>query len=178
MSKSNDGILKALKIVSWIIFIGLCAESGALIFNFIMTLFKPAASLDIYRGLNLSEMYENNFPHFIGMMSFVVALSILKAYLFYLVLKIFLKLNLVKPFDAEIARLIEKISLEALSIAIVSIVAHQYTKGLIESGYKVSFVEKYWDDTAAFLMMAAIIFIIAQVFKKGIELQNENDLTV
>jgi hypothetical protein len=27
-------------------------------------------------------------------------------------------------------------------------------------------------------MMAAILFIISQVFKKGIELQNENDLTV
>jgi hypothetical protein len=42
----------------------------------------------------------------------------------------------------------------------------------------VSHVEKYWSDTAAFLMMAAILFIISQVFKKGIELQNENDLTV
>ena len=48
----------------------------------------------------------------------------------------------------------------------------------IQNGYEVSHVEKYWNDTAAFLMMAAILFIISQVFKKGIELQNENDLTV
>jgi hypothetical protein len=39
-------------------------------------------------------------------------------------------------------------------------------------------VEKYWDDTAAFLMMAAIIFVISQIFNKGIELQRENELTV
>ena len=51
-------------------------------------------------------------------------------------------------------------------------------KKLIQSGYEVSHVEKYWDDTAAFLMMAAIIFVISQIFNKGIELQNENDLTV
>jgi hypothetical protein len=89
-----------------------------------------------------------------------------------------MKLNLVKPFDVEIAKLIEKISFEAFAIAIVSIVAHQYTKMLIQSGYEVSHVEKYWNDTAAFLMMAAIIFVISQIFKKGIELQNENDLTV
>ncbi|MBK6785171.1 MAG: DUF2975 domain-containing protein [Saprospiraceae bacterium] len=27
-------------------------------------------------------------------------------------------------------------------------------------------------------MMAAILFVISQIFRKGIELQNENDLTV
>ena len=178
MTKKNDFILKALNVVSWIIFVGLCIEAGALIFNFALTLFKPIATHNIYNGLNLSEIYENQFAHFIGVLSFVVVLSLLKAYLFYLVVKIFMKLNLVKPFDVEIAKLIEKISFEAFAIAIVSIVAHQYTKMLIQSGYEVSHVEKYWNDTAAFLMMAAIIFVISQIFKKCIELQNENDLTV
>jgi hypothetical protein len=178
MSAKNDFILKALNVVSWIIFIGLCIEAGALIFNFIFTLFKPIATQNIYKGLNLSELYEMKFAHYIGLMGFVVVLSILKAYLFYLVVKIFMKLNLVKPFNVEIAQLIEKISFEAFGIAIVSIVAHEYTKQLIQSGYEVSSIETYWDDTAAFLMMAAIIFVISQLFKKGIELQNENDLTV
>jgi hypothetical protein len=178
MSKKNDFILKVLNVVSWVIFIGLCIEAGALIFNFILTLFNPVASHDIYKGLNLSEMYENKFPHFIGLMSFVVGLSILKAYLFYFVVRIFMKLNLVKPFTADIARLIEKISYEAFAVAAVSIIAHQYTKRLIQSGYDVGHLEKYWNDTAAFLMMGAIIFVISQIFNKGIELQNENDLTV
>ena len=178
MSKKNDAILKVLNVVSWIIFIGLCIEAGALIFNFILTLFKPIATQNIYKGLNLSEMYENKFPHFVAMMSFAVVLSVLKAYLFYLVVKIFMKLNLVKPFTVEIAKLIEKISFEAFAIAIVSIIAHEYTKRLIQSGYEVSQIEKYWNDTAAFLMMAAIIYVISQIFSKGIELQNENDLTV
>jgi hypothetical protein len=178
MSKKNDAILKVLYVVSWIAFIGLCIEAGALIFNFLFTLFKPIASQDIYMGLDLSEMYANQFPHFVGVMSFVVVLAVLKAYLFYLVVMIFQKLNLVKPFDVEIAKLIEKISYEAVSIAIVSVIAHQYTNRLIHSGYEVSHVEKYWNDTAAFLMMAAILFVISHVFKKGIELQNENDLTV
>jgi hypothetical protein len=57
-------------------------------------------------------------------------------------------------------------------------VAHQYTERLIESGYKVSLIEEYWDNIAAFLMMAAIVFVISQIFNKGIEIQNENDLTV
>ena len=178
MSKKNDFILKVLNVVSWIVFIGLCIEAGALLFNFFLTLFNPIAANNIYKGLNLSALYEVNFARYIGVMSFVVVLSLMKAYLFFLVVKIFMKLNLVKPFNVEIAKLIEKISFEAFAIAIVSVIAHQYTKRLIQSGYELGGVGQYWDDTAAFLMMAAIIFVISQIFKKGIELQNENDLTV
>lgn len=178
MTKKTDFILKALNVVSWIIFIGLCIEAGALIFNFIFTLFKPIGSFNIYKGLNLSEMYNNQFNHYIGLMSFVIALSLLKAYLFYLVVKIFMKLNLVKPFNIEVADLIQKISIEAFSIGIVSLIAHEYVKRLIKMDFEIGGVEKYLDDTAAFLMMASIIFVIAQIFKKGIEIQNENDLTV
>jgi len=178
MSKNNDVILKVLHVLSWIIFIGLCIEAGALIFNFIFTLFKPIASHNIYKGLNLSEMYEKQFPHFIGVMSFIVVLALLKAYLFYLVVNIFQKLNLVKPFNIEIAKLIEKISFEAVTIAILTVIAQQYTLRLVDNGYEVSDVDNYWNDTAAFMMMAAILFVISQVFKKGIELQEENDLTV
>ena len=123
-------------------------------------------------------MYEKQFPHFIGVMSFVVVLALLKAYLFYLVVNIFQKLNLVKPFNIEIAKLIEKISFEAVTIAILTVIAQQYTLRLVDNGYEVSDVDNYWNDTAAFLMMAAILFVISQVFKKGIELQEENDLTV
>lgn len=178
MAKKNDMILTTLHVVSWVIFIGLCIEAGALAFNFVLTLLKPIASQNIYKGLNLSEMYANHFPNYVGLMSFLIVLAVLKAYLFYFVVKIFLKLNLVKPFDIEIAKLIEKISYEAFAIGIVSFVAHQYTKRLIQSGYEVSQVEEYWNDTAAFMMMAAVIFVISQIFNKGIELQNESDLTV
>lgn len=178
MTKKDDFILKALNVVSWVIFIGLCVEAGALIFNFIFTLFKPIASHGIYKGLNLSELYTNHFAHYVGLMSFVLSLAILKAYLFYFVVQIFTKLNLGNPFNTEIAKLIEKIGFEAFVISIISIVAHQYTKGLMQDGLDVDSIESYWNDSSAFMMMAAILFIISQIFKKGIELQNENDLTV
>jgi len=176
MSKRTDFILRALNVTSWIIFIGLCIESGALIFNFAYSVYKPIVPHNIYKDLDLNGLQAKSFTHFIGVMSFIVVISILKAYLFYLVVKIFMKLNLVKPFSAEIARLIENISFEVLSIAIVGAVARQYTKSLINSGYEIRL--EYWNDTRAFLIMAATIYVIAQVFKKGIELQNENDLTV
>ena len=178
MFKRTDFILKALNVIAWIVFIGLCIESGALIFNFIFSVYKHTANHNIYKGLDFYGLQTKNFTNFIGVMSFIVAISILKAYLFYLVVKIFMKLNLVKPFSDEIAKLIENISFEAFFIAIVGLVAQQYTKILIKSGNEISRAQDYWNDTEAFLIMAATIYVIAQVFKKGIELQNENDLTV
>jgi len=34
------------------------------------------------------------------------------------------------------------------------------------------------DGADVWLFMALVLFVFAQVFKKGIELQNENDLTI
>lgn len=178
MSIRTDFLLKVLNVITWIVFIGLCIESGALIFNFTYSISKPIVAHNIYKGLDLSGLQAKNLAHFIGLMSFIVLISTLKAYLFYLVVKIFLKLNFVKPFSVEIAKLIEKISFEVASIAIVGAIAKQYTKRLIHSGYDISNAQEYWNDTGAFLIMAATIYVIAQVFKKGIELQNENDLTI
>ncbi len=178
MSKRIDFLLKVLNVIAWIVFIGLCIESGALIFNFTYSIYKPIVAHNIYKGLDLSGLQAKSLVHFIGLMSFIILISILKAYLFYLVVKIFLKLNFVKPFSVEIAKLIENISFEVFSIAIFGAVARQYSKRLINSGYNISNAQEYWNDTGAFLIMAATIYVIAQVFKKGIELQNENDLTV
>ena len=174
MKKNYDFILKALEVISWMVFIGLCIDSGAYLFRFIFSFINP----HYFKDIILAEMQEKQSGHYIGIMSFIIALSLMKTYLFYLVIKIFLKLNIVKPFDTEIAKLIQKISYETFSIAIVSFIAHHYTKTLIQSGYDVSHLEKHWNDVPAFLMMSAIIYIIAQIFHKGIELQSENELTI
>lgn len=178
MAKRNDFILTALQVISWIIFIGFCIQTGALLFNYIYSLFNPIATHDLYLGLDLSEIYNESIALYTGLFSFIITLSALKAFVFYLVIKLFRKLNLVKPFSEEVSKLISEISYNALSIGIISLIAHQFTKRLIQEGYEAGIVDKYWADSEAFLLMAAIVYVIAQIFKKGIELQNENDLTV
>ena len=41
MSQGNNLVFKGLRIVVWIIFIGLSIEAGGLIINFILSLVKP-----------------------------------------------------------------------------------------------------------------------------------------
>lgn len=178
MTKRNDFIWKTLNVISWVVFIGFCIQTGALIFNYIFSLFRPVATQNLHLKLNLSAIYEQSLAIYSFLFSFIIALSALKAFVFYLVIKLFMKLNLVKPFSVEVEELISKISYFAFSIALISYISHQYAKGLIHKGFDVGVIERYWNDNGAYLMMAAILFIIAQIFRKGIELQNENDLTV
>jgi hypothetical protein len=45
-------------------------------------------------------------------------------------------------------------------------------------GYEIDQLNEFWVDSEAFILMAAVVYVIAIIFKKGIEIQNENDLTV
>jgi len=178
MSGRNDFIWKALNVITWVIFTGFCIQTGTLLFNYIFSLFEPVATYNLDLGLNLYKIYSQSKVIYTCLFSFAIILSLLKAYLFFLVIKIFMKLNLVKPFSEEISVYISRIGYCALSAGIIGLLAHQYTKRILHKGFEVNIIERYWDSSEAYLLMAAILFVIAMIFKKGIEIQNENDLTV
>ena len=178
MSKANNLVFKGLHIVAWVIFVGLCIEAGALLVNFIISLFKPEVVKNLYQKLDLSQMYSQNKWAYFGMYGFVLTIAIMKAYLFYLVIKLTLKLNLSKPFNSIVCEQITQISYATLFIGLLSHVARQTSKYLLHHGYEIDSLNPFWVDSEAFIMMAAVVYVIAIIFKKGIEIQNENDLTV
>ena len=89
-----------------------------------------------------------------------------------------MKLDLAKPFSSFVSEKISLISYFAFSIGILSYIARQTAKNLLHRGYEIDQLDKFWVDSQAFILMAAVIYVIATIFKKGIELQNEQDLTV
>lgn len=178
MSKTNNLIFKGLSIVAWIIFVGLCIEAGALIVNFIISFFKPEIIQNLYQKLDLSKMYHRSKWAYYGMYSFILAISILKAVLFYVVIMLLSKLNLLNPFNNFVASQISQISYYTFSIGLLSYIARQTAKNLSNRGYDINVLDQFWEDSQAFILMAAVVYIIATIFKKGVEIQNENDLTV
>lgn len=56
MSKRNNYVFIGLQIVAWVIFVGLCIEAGALLVNFIYSLYKPDIIQNLYQKMDLSEM--------------------------------------------------------------------------------------------------------------------------
>ena len=167
MSNSNNFVLKGLKIVTWVIFIGLCIEAGGLIVNFIFSLFNPEFAHNLYQKLDLSEMY-----------SFILVISILKAVLFYVVIQLITRFDLAKPFNSFVSNQIAEISFYTLSIGLLSYLARQTAKNLLHRGYEINQLDQFWEDSRAYILMAAIVYVIATIFKKGLEIQNENELTV
>lgn len=168
-------ILDFMKVLSWIIFIGLSIKAGALMISFCISLFSnPMAAENLYLGLDLSEVYNIEKRYYINVVSFVIAIAIMKAYLFYLVIRMFSKLNLEDPFRASIAKLISEISYSSFSIGVVALIANRYVKWLLNKGLSI----RLNFESQEFLFMGGILFIIALIFKRGIEIKSENDLTI
>jgi hypothetical protein len=178
MKKSNDFIFQALVVVAWIIFVGLSIEAGALIVNFVFSLYNPEMVKNLYQKIDLSSMYERSKWAFYSMYSFVLTISILKAYMFYIVVNLVSKINLSKPFSSFVSEQIKQISYYTFAIGILSYLARQTAKKLVTQDYQVDSLDQFWADSQAFILMAAVIYVIAVIFSKGVELQNENDLTV
>lgn len=178
MSINNNFVFKALHVVAWIIFVGLSIEAGGLIVNFIFSVFKPAFVGNLYQKLDLTQMHQQNQWAFFGMYSFVLAIAIMKASLFYMVILLLLKLDLSRPFSSFVAEKISQISYYTFSIGIFSHIAREIAKSMPHYGYKIDKLDQFWVDSQAYIIMSAVIYIIAVIFKRGIDIQNENDLTV
>jgi len=85
------------------------------------------------------------------------------------------KLDLSKPFNPFVANKIKKISYITLSIGFISYLVEEMVEKFIQTGTNLN---EYWDGSTAYILMGAVIYIIAVIFRKGIEIQNEVDLTI
>jgi hypothetical protein len=176
--KNNNFLFKFLTVIAWIIFVGLSIEACALLVNFIFTFFNPALLKNLYQKLDLSAMYNRSTATFYSMYTFILVIAFLKAALFYEVIKLVSKLDLNRPFSSFVSKQITTISYITFSIGLISIVARETANNLSHKGFDINSLNEFWVDSQAFILMAAVIYAIAIIFKRGIELQNENDSTI
>lgn len=174
----NQPSLMLITVVIWSIFIGLCIKAGALLFTFVYSLFNPVVSQNLYEGLNLSALREQNIWYYGGVLSIVLFIAGQKAYLFFLMIRIFLKINLIQPFSREVSKLISSISYVALEIGAGIIIASGIFKWMQVRGYELDRVPQILGGGFEFLLMATLLIAIGMVFKRGVEIQEENELTV
>lgn len=178
ISKTNNIVFWGLYFLAWLIFVALSIEAGGLIVNFFFSLYKPEIVQNLYQKLDLIQMYKESKLAFFGVYSFILIISILKAVLFYIVIRLMHTMDRSKPFSTFVASQITYISYYTLSIGLLSYIARQITKNLMHYGFVPDNLTQFWVDSEAFLLMSAVIYIISVIFKKGVEIQNENDLTV
>jgi len=175
MKSKTTELLSLMKILSWIIFIGLCIKTGAILISFGVSLFvNEGAAENLYLGLNLSGLHDFSMVHYVLIVPLLVSLTALKAYLFFLVTRIFSNINLEQPFSLPVSHLISRISYIALGSGLIAMAAFGYSEWLAGKGLEIPI---HW-NASEFLFMAGIIFVIALLFQRGIEIQSENELTI
>lgn len=178
MSKANNVVFIILQVVAWLIFVGLCIETGGFVVNFIFSIYNPEVLDHLYQKLDITELYGGKKVVFFSVYSFILAISFLKAGLFYIVIRLMLKLDLMKPFNSFVVRQVALLSYFTLSIGVLSAFAKEFINRLMLHGFTSDSLQQQWNDAEAFILMGAVIYIIAVIFKRGVEIQSENDLTV
>jgi len=178
MSFTNNFIFNCLRVIVWMIFIGLSIEAGGYLTNFIFSIYKPEFIPNLYQKMDLMSIYSVSKSAFYGVYSFILVMCILKAYLFYIVIMLTMKMDLKKPFSAYVSDQIFKITYFTLAIGMLGLVATQFVRHLAKRGMNTDVLDNFWVDSEAFFFMGAVVYIIGTIFKKGLEIQNENDLTV
>ncbi len=180
---TTSQILNVLKILSWIFFIGLCVEAGGIAVPAFITLaINPLVVNNFWEGADyLSSLYNYDHGHFFAITLIMTIVAVLKAIMFYIILKLFMdkKLNLSQPFSSDLRRFIIKLSYLSLAIGLFSYYGYNYTVWMAEKGLGAADLKALNIAGAdVWIFMAVILFVIVQIVKRGIEIQNENDLTI
>jgi Protein of unknown function (DUF2975) len=182
-SKSNTKIiLKVLHVIAWIIFIGVCIEAGGSIFSSAYTLLiNPVNAATFWVGNDLSGLYQYDQGYFLVETLLISIASVMKACLFYLIIKVLHdeKLSMVKPFNNEVRLFLLNGSALAFGIGLFTAWGVNYTRWLENQGVTMPDTQQLRLGGAdVWIFMAVILYLIAQIFKRGIEIQSENELTV
>ena len=84
-----------------------------------------------------------------------------------------------QPFNRDLVRFIFNVSYLALGIGLFSWWGVKYTEWFVKQGVEMPDIQYLRLGGAdVWLFMGVTLFVIAQIFKRGIEIQTENELTV
>jgi hypothetical protein len=173
MNSKNQTLLITMKVVAWIAWIGLAVKCGSVLVSYIVSIFNPIAAQDLYRGLDLSAYLQAGFWQYSMVAAYHALMFGIQAYAAFLVAILLGKLNIERPFSDAVAKSLQRISQSVLVLWFVALAHNLHVTAL----------QRYMGIPAnpvsiEFIILAGIIYILAHLFKRGIEIQAENDLTV
>lgn len=177
MKTRTEKILTVLKILAFMGAIGYSIDCGAQVTSFVASFINPEWAKRTYQvNLDIFNIREHSTWFYAYAMSLTIVVSALKATIWYVVFDLLTKLKLQTPFSMEVEKKLERIAYLLLGVWLVSsvfwkIYAYYLTQA---TGIQVP-VDNNGDE---YFFMAGILYIVSQIFKRGIEIQEENLLTV
>ena len=174
-------ILNVLLVLSWILFTGICIEAGSYIANAVFAIANPAVVNRLWQEVDLTNLFTFDHGHFFTLTTIMSIVTVLKAWVFFVIIRMLHHKNspASQPFTGELRRFLFYLSYLSLMIGLFSFYGVKFTGWLRNQGVKMPDTQSlHLGGADVWLFMAIILVAIAQIVKRGIEIQKENELTV
>lgn len=178
MKNKTTKILNILHILAWILVIAMLVETGSFIFNMTYTLgFQPLAA----DYLKLTDLLAYSRFHFGALFSVMILAAALKTLSLYRIARIFdeKKLDLQLPFNETFGKFLFTLAYLCLATGVVCYFGAKYITWLSEQDVVLPNSETLrlaGADVSIF--MGATLYVIALIFKRGVEMQLESEFTI
>jgi hypothetical protein len=174
MKTKTDTLLAVMNVLSWVTLIGLIVKAGAIIISYGVSIRNPAGAKNLYMGWDLYNLRQFDFWHYTGTVLLMIAILLSEAYIAFLVTRVLAKIKMTNPFTMEVSKILEKIGYFILLTWVAAMLYNGHITWLSKriTGLQENLI------SGEFLLMAGVVFVFSQIFKKGVEIQTENELTV
>ena len=183
MKTQTEKTLNVLRMIAWIGYIGSISLTAIVSIATICFFIFPDA--DFIKNIKISEAKLSFITlrnDYMGRLIFFYILSLIKIYFVITIWKLakdaLININSNHPFSATISIILEKIAYVMIVIGVINFIINQYTitlEGLITNHFH---YEYNLSPLLTYIFEIGIIYLIAQIFKRGVELQEENELTI
>ena len=177
MKTKTETILSISKILAFMGVVWYSILWGSRLTTLVASFINPEWAKHTYEAdLTLFGIREHDTALYVLSMCLTIAVFALKALIWYVVFTLLSKLKLQTPFSIEVEKKLEKIAYLILGVWIVSTIFWKTLIFYVSTETSIHLATNNSGDE--YLFMAAMMYIISQVFKRGIEIQEENQLTV
>jgi hypothetical protein len=170
----TETVLVVMNVIAWIAFIGFMIEAGAILVSYGVSVANPDAASKLYKGQDWFNLRQYDFWYYTGIISLKAAIFMIEAYIAFIIIKVLSSIKMTNPFTMEVAKKLENIAYTLILVWVVVLIYNGQLKWLSKD--VVGLQEK--SLSADMIVYAGLVFIISQIFKKGVEIQSENELTI
>ena len=177
MKTRTEKILIVLRILAFMGAIKYSIDCGAQLTHFVASFINTDWAKRTYEvNLDIFNIREKSISYYCYAMCLTIAVSVLKATIWYIVFDLLMKLKIQTPFSMEVEKKLERIAYLLLGVWIVSSIFWKIYIYYLSKAMGIQLPANNNQDE--YFFMAGIIYIVSQIFKRGIEIQEENQLTV
>ena len=177
MKRKTEIILTISKYLALLGGVGYSILWGSQLTTLVASFISPDWAKRTYEvDLHLFSIHDHSVGFYVCAMCLVIAASVLKAIIWFVVFDLLSKLKLQSPFSMEVEIKLERVAYLLLGVWIVSSIFWKTYIHYLSEATGIHLPANSNGDE--YLFMAGMIYIISQVFKRGIEIQEENNLTV